>query len=143
MFASTHTPHRTMPSPASAYRQVGMETSTADASPHKLIQMLFDGLQDAISRARGAMRDRQIEAKGRAIGHAVRIVEEGLKAGLDLQAGGSLAADLNALYAYVALRLTHANLHNDEAALDECVRLLEPVRSAWNDIAPRVHPGAR
>jgi flagellar protein FliS len=39
----------------------------------------------------------------------------------------------------VALRLTHANLHNDEAALDECVRLIEPIRSAWAAIGPEVN----
>jgi flagellar protein FliS len=101
--------------------------------------MLFDGFDDALARARGALAAGQIEAKGRAIGHAVRIVEEGLKASLNLDAGGALATDLNALYAYVTLRLTHANLHNDAAALDECARLFEPVRSAWAEIAPRVH----
>lgn len=143
MFASTHTLHRNPASLAGAYRQVGMETGTADASPHKLIQMLFDGLQDALDRARGALQTRQVDAKCKAISHAARIVEEGLKAGLDLQAGGELAADLNALYGYLTLRLTYANLHNDAQALEECVRLVEPVRSAWAEIGPRVHAGAR
>jgi flagellar protein FliS len=143
MFASTHTQHRTMPSLASTYARVGVETGAADASPHKLILMLFDGFDDAVARARGALAAGQIEAKGRAIGHAVRIVEEGLKAGLNLHSGGALATDLNALYAYVTLRLTHANLHNDAAALDECARLLEPVRSAWTEIGPRVHAATR
>jgi flagellar protein FliS len=138
MFASTLASPRPMPSPAHAYARVGVETGTLDASPHKLIAMLFDGLQDALARARGALASGQVEAKGRAIGHAVRIVEEGLKAALDLQAGGKIAADLHALYAYLALRLTHANLHNDAAALDECAQLLEPVRSAWAEIGPRV-----
>jgi flagellar secretion chaperone FliS len=128
---------------AGAYRQVGLETGTADASPHRLVQMLFDGFQDSVAQARGALHQRRIEAKCKAIGHAVRILEEGLRAGLDLQAGGALAADLNALYAYVAMRLTHANLHNDEQALDECTRLIEPIRSAWAEIGPRVQASAR
>ena len=59
-----------------------------------------------------------------------------LKATLDLDGGGKLAADLSALYGYVALRMTQANLNNDSAALDECVRLMEPVRSAWVAIGP-------
>jgi flagellar secretion chaperone FliS len=139
MFASTHTPHRTMPSLANTYARVGVETGAADASPHKLITMLFDGFDDALARARGALASGQVEVKCRAISHAVRLVEEGLKAGLDLQSGGKLAADLHELYTYVTLRLTQANLHNDAAALDECARLLAPVRSAWVEIAPRVH----
>jgi len=139
MFASTFASARTQPSSlANAYARVELETGTLDASPHKLIQMLFDGLQDALSRARGALADGRVDVKARAVAHAARIVEEGLKSALDLQAGGQIAADLNALYAYITVRLTHANLHNDAAALDECVRLLEPVRSAWAEIGPRV-----
>lgn len=138
MFAATFAPPRAMHSLANAYQQIGLETATANATPHKLIEMLFDGFQDAVARARGAMQARQIEAKGRAIGHAARIVEEGLKAGLNLKDGGKIAADLDALYAYIGVRLTYANLHNDEAALDECARLIEPVRAAWAEIGPRV-----
>jgi flagellar protein FliS len=143
MFASTFSPQRSLPSAASAYHRVGVETGTAVGSPHKLIQMLFDGAQDAVARARGALSARQIEAKGRAIGHASRIVEEGLRAALDMKAGGKLAADLNELYAYVGTRLMHANLHNDDEALAECARLIETVRSAWIQIGPLVENRAQ
>lgn len=143
MFASTFTPQRAVPSAASAYHRVGVETGTAAGSPHKLIQMLFDGFQDAVARARGALAARQVEAKGRAIGHASRILEEGLRAALDLRAGGNLAADLNELYVYVGTRLMHANLHNDDAALAESARLIETVRSAWIQIGPLVESRAQ
>jgi flagellar secretion chaperone FliS len=143
MFAATFAQPRAMHSLANAYQQIGLETATAGATPHKLIALLFDGFQDAVARARGAMQARQIEAKGRAIGHAARIVEEGLKAGLNLKDGGKIAADLDALYAYIGMRLTYANLHNDEVALDECARLIEPVRSAWAEIGPRVTAAAQ
>jgi len=72
--------------------------------------------------------------RNRAIGRAGRIVDEGLKASLDMQGGGALAAELNELYAYVSLRLLHANLHNDADALDECRRLIRPLREAWAQI---------
>jgi flagellar protein FliS len=126
---------------ANAYARVGVETSINAASSHKLIELLFNGFMDQIALARGAMRARQIEAKGSAISRAARIVEEGLKAGLNLEAGGRLAEDLDALYAYVALRLLAANLRNDEAALDECVRLIGPLRDAWVAIGPQVEAG--
>jgi flagellar secretion chaperone FliS len=121
---------------SAAYRQVGVETGVSTASAHRLVAMLFEGFFDAVARARGALLAGRIDEKGNAIGHAVRIVEEGLRAGLDLRDGGELAANLNGLYRHVALRLTEANLHNDAAALEECVRLLEPVRSAWLAIDP-------
>ncbi len=121
---------------AHAYRRVGVETGVDAASPHQLVTMLFDGFGDALAQARVALQQRDIEAKCKAITRAARIVDEGLKASLDLRGGGKLAQDLLALYAYVAMRLTQANLNNDPAALDECQTLLEPVRSAWAAIAP-------
>ena len=126
---------------ANAYARVSAETSVNAASAHKLIELLFNGFMDQIALARGAMRARQIEAKGAAISRAARIVEEGLKAGLNMEAGGRLAADLDSLYAYVALRLLAANLRNDESALDECVRLIGPLRDAWVAIGPEVEAG--
>jgi flagellar protein FliS len=136
MFAATATPFGRPGANAQAYRQVGIETGVAGATPHRLVSLLFDAYMDSIAQARGALKQRDMAAKGRAIGRAVRIVEEGLKAGLDLRAGGTLAEDLRALYAYVVLLLTRANLHNDDAALAECQRLLEPVRDAWSRIGP-------
>ena len=123
---------------AGAYKQAYAATGVAGASPHRLIGMLFDGLVGAMAEARGAMRSRNIPAKCNAIGRALRIVDEGLGAALDESAGGALASDLSALYSYIGLRLTHANLHNDEAALEECGRLIEPLRSAWAEIADQV-----
>ena len=121
-----------------AYRQVGVQTGVDNASAHQLVLMLLDGFLDSVAQARGAIAAGEIEAKGRAIGRAARIVEEGLKACLNLNEGGALATDLNALYAYVGVRLTQANLTNDVATLEECGRLLEPLRSAWAAIGPRV-----
>ena len=121
---------------ALAYRQVGVETGVDAATPHQLVTMLFDGYGDAVAQARAALKRKDIEAKCKAITRAVRIVDEGLKASLDVRAGGKLGEDLLALYGYVAMRLTQANLNNDAAALDECQSLLEPVRSAWAAIAP-------
>ncbi|MFZ2988325.1 flagellar export chaperone FliS [Ideonella sp.] len=123
---------------AHAYRRVSVETSVEDASPHKLVDMLFDGYMEALSQARGHMQSGAIEQKGKAIGRAARIIEEGLKAGLNLKDGGRLAQDLHSLYAYLTVRLTLANIRNDERVLDECVSLVEPLRQAWKAIAPQV-----
>ncbi|MBK6864063.1 MAG: flagellar export chaperone FliS [Ideonella sp.] len=131
MYAPSHASHA-----SSAYHQVGVETGVAAASAHRLVGMLYDGFFDALAQARGALQAGRIEDKGRAIGRAVRIVEEGLRAALDDRQGGKLAANLKALYGYVALRLTQANLHNDVGALDECAQLIEPLRAAWQAIAP-------
>ena len=118
------------------YRQVGVETSISSASPHQLIKLLLDGFFEAVTESRGHMRKKDVQAKADAITRAIRIVDEGLKASLDANAGGELANNLHGLYTYVCLRLTQANLTNDESALDECVNLMEPIRQAWSAITP-------
>lgn len=137
MFPSSHPNRNGASAFAGAYQKIGVETGVAAASPHQLVTMLFDGFNEAVARAKRAMLFRDIEGKCKAIAHAARIVDEGLRAPLNAEAGGKLALELKQLYGYVTLRLTQANLNNDVAALDECLRLIEPVRSAWIAIGPR------
>lgn len=137
MFASSYPPGPNARALRSGlYQQVGVETQVSSANPHQLVAMLFDGFMEALAQARGAMRGGQREAKGLALGRTVRIVEEGLRAGLDLRAGGTLARDLDELYTYLTMRLTMANIRDDEAMLDECQRLVQPLREAWMAIEP-------
>ncbi len=134
-FASS--PKRT--APGGAYRQIGISTAVDGASPHKLVSLLFDALLSDIASARGAMARGDIAEKGRAIGHAVRILQEGLIAPLDMQAGGALASNLHDVYDYVVIRLTQANLKNDPQALIECHALLTPIQDAWSQIRASVN----
>ena len=123
-----------------AYHRTALETRAAEADPHQLVSMLFDGYFESLAQARGALRSGDLAAKGRAIGRAVSIVDEGLRAALDLRHGGPLARDLHDLYAYVTMRLTQANLSNDEPALEECASLLHPLAEAWASIRPKARP---
>jgi flagellar protein FliS len=143
MFHSPFAARPTSPQHAGGiYNQVGTETRVAVASPHELVALLFDAYMEALAQARGAMRSGRRADKGIALSRAVRIVEEGLRAGLDLTAGGDLARDLDDLYRYLTRRLTLANLHDDEAALDECRQLVLPLQDAWVSIGPTVATGA-
>lgn len=121
-----------------AYREVDATTALDGASPHKLVSLLYATLAGQIAIARGALARRDIAEKGRAIGYAVRILEEGLRAPLDLRAGGAIASNLHDLYDYMVRRLTLANLKNDDSALSECARLLETLREGWDGIADQV-----
>ena len=123
---------------ARMYAQVGLETEVEAASPHQLVLMLFDGFLESVGRARLAMQAKLIEVKCQQIGRAVRILDEGLRAALDLEAGGDVAHNLHALYSYVITRLTLANLRNDPALLEETDRLIRPIRDAWLEIGPQV-----
>ena len=137
MFSTQPGPRHAGRSASQFYHRVGIESQVAGSNDaHRLVAMLFDGFFEALAQARGALLAGHTESKCRAIAHATRIVDEGLKASLNLDEGGALAADLRALYAYVGKRLLQAQLNNDTAALDECRRLMQPLREAWAAIAP-------
>lgn len=123
-----------MNNPAAAYRKAGIETKVETASPHELISMLFEGAITAITQAGYFMAEHKIKEKGDAIGKAIEIIDGGLKASLDPKAGGQLAERLGALYEYMCTRLLHANLRNDQAALNEVASLLKELKGAWEEI---------
>ena len=126
--------------PTAAYASVSLETSVASADPHKLILLLFQGAEAAISSAKLHISFGNIPEKGRAISQAIDIITNGLKASLDFEAGGDLSEKLGALYDYMAQRLLHANLKSDPAALDEVLGLLNELHGAWAQIAPGAQP---
>ncbi len=120
-----------------AYRKVEVETGVTAADPHQLILMLYDGALAAIKQAAVHMAAGRVAEKGKALTQALRLVDEGLKGGVDRKAGGALAFRLLDLYDYMTMRLLQANLRNDRNALDEVARLLADLREAWAQIRPQ------
>jgi flagellar secretion chaperone FliS len=128
---------------AKAYQSVAVQTAVGTADPHRMTLLLYDGAIEAIRLAQAHMGTRRVAAKCEAIGKAVCIVEEGLKASVDRAAGGVLAERLVALYDYIEMRLLQANLRNDRKGLEEAGALLGDLRSAWAQIgATGSQPGA-
>ena len=123
-----------------AYARVGLETGVIAANPHKLILMLFQGAHVALSSALAHMKTGQITAKGEAVSKAIAIISSGLQASLDIEAGGELAQQLNALYEYMSRRLLEANLHNKPEYIEEVARLLSELSEAWEAMGSRVSP---
>lgn len=102
----------------------------ASGDPAQLILRMFDGAIDRIVTAKGQMHRREIAAKGETIGRAIGIID-GLRTALDKERGGSIAANLEALYDYMLRRLVEANLRDDARPLDEVAELLGEIRSGW------------
>lgn len=122
---------------AQHYSTIKTQSNVLDASPHRLIQMLFEGALERIAQAKGAMIQHQIAKKGELISKAINIVG-GLQGSLNDKEGGALAANLDGLYDYIIRRLVKANFDNDPQILDECGRLLGELKSGWDAIADEV-----
>lgn len=117
--------------PISAYQKVEQDIAVESSNPHQLIMLLFQAAEQAISLAKIHMESGNIAEKGLAISRAIDIINLGLKASLDIEAGGQIAENLAALYDYMVRRLISANIKNQVAILDEVATLLYEISSAW------------
>ena len=72
---------------ANAYSRVGVQTSVVDASPHRLIVLLYEGARKALAKARVAVQMNDVALKGQSITNAIGIIGSGLQDALDLIAG--------------------------------------------------------
>ncbi|MCF6252463.1 MAG: flagellar export chaperone FliS [Methylococcaceae bacterium] len=122
-----------MNSALSSYSDYGYNSEIEYADPHRLIQMLFEGALKRIAFAKGAMQRKEIAEKGKFISQTIEIVG-GLRASLDVENGGEIAANLESLYDYIGRRLVTANLKDSEEILDEISGLLRDVKIAWDAI---------
>ncbi|MBT5106361.1 MAG: flagellar export chaperone FliS [Porticoccaceae bacterium] len=113
-----------------AYHNVHIASAVPYADGVQLIQMLFDGLVDALATAEGEIERKNIQEKCRALNRATSILY-GLQDSLDFKKGSDLARNLSDLYEYMIRRVMFANLHNDVNALHEVKGLISEIRSAW------------
>ncbi|MFL1464644.1 flagellar export chaperone FliS [Marinobacter sp. DUT-3] len=119
------------------YQQINTQTSITDADPHKLIQLLYNGALERINMAKARMQAGDYQAKGALIVKVIDIVA-GLRSFLDKEQGGDLAERLDALYDYMERVLWEANVHNDQARLDEVAGLLRSIKDGWDGIREEV-----
>jgi flagellar secretion chaperone FliS len=117
-----------------SYKSYGYTSEVEYADPHRLIQMLLEGLVSRISIAKGAMQRKEVVLKGETLGRAIDIIAA-LRSCLDHKAGGDIAQNLENLYEYMERRLLLANVRNDEAILDEVGGLVKEVKAAWDAIS--------
>ena len=115
------------------YQQIKARTEVEDASPHRLIQMLFEGALERLAGAKAHMLRGEKGPKCEKISKAMDIID-GLRTSLNEAAGGDLARNLDALYDYMERRLLEANLKSDPVLIDEVAGLLHDVKEAWDSI---------
>jgi len=121
---------------ASAYRNIGIETRADKHDQYEVALLMFEAVFESLSAAQGAIDGGDVVSKVKHIDKAIRVLQDGLRTSLDLDNGGELAANLDALYDYAVLQITTANLRNDKAQLAAVANLIRPIAEAWRDIRP-------
>jgi flagellar protein FliS len=123
------------------YQQIDAQSAVAFASPHRLIQMLMEGALESLTKAKGHIQRSEVAAKGEQISRAISIIG-GLREGLNPEAGGEIAANLDALYDYMQRRLLEANLKAEESIVDEVIERLRTIKEAWDAIGETPSSGS-
>jgi len=120
-------------SPLGHYSTVNAYGAAEADSNLELILSMMRGAHDRIATARGHMERSEAQEKGEQLGKAIGLID-GLRGSLNIEAGGEIAGNLDALYEYMNRRLAEANALNDVAVLDEVTALLGEIRDAWEQV---------
>jgi len=125
---------------AAQYSAVRSQGQVADASPTRLVQVMFEHIvsnltiaQTCMERIEGNLPLRDVVTKGKAVGKAVRLIGQ-LDATLNMERGGEIALNLRNLYRYMLDRLTVANIKNDPELVAEVLVLVRKIKSGWDPL---------
>jgi flagellar protein FliS len=125
---------------AARYQTVRSHGQVADASPARLVQIMFEHIlsnlataQGCMGRIRNNMPLNEVVIKCRAMSKATRLIGH-LDATLDMEKGGKISDNLHNLYLYMLERLTTANASNDASVVGEVANLVRTVKAGWDKI---------
>ncbi|EDQ00699.1 flagellar export chaperone FliS [Shewanella benthica] len=121
-----------------SYRKVSLDNEIGVASPHRIIQMMFEGALQRIAQSRYAIENADIANKGVNIGKAIGIIS-GLNSSLNMEEGGEMVNNVSDLYDFMLRRLSEANISNDIKALDDVSEILKTIKEGWDAIPAEDH----
>ncbi len=114
---------------ANEYQQLRIRTEVEGASPHRIIQLMMEGVLARIAMAKGFMEQGPLAEKGQHISAAIDIIS-GLQASLNHKPDPKVSSNFDALYDYMSRRLVESNLKNDAAGLTEVADLMREIKTA-------------
>lgn len=115
-----------------AYKTNILEAEMSVADPHRVIQLLMNGLMERLAMAKGAIDRKDYEAKSVAISKAQAIIN-GLQDSIDITQG-EISERLYTLYDYMKERVMDASINMDKQPLDEVASLMITIKIAWDKI---------
>jgi flagellar protein FliS len=110
------------------------ESRILSAEPLELVRILYRSAMESVGDARRHLAAKEIRERAKALSKASEILLE-LTASLDFERGGEISRQLAALYEYMLLRLTEANLKQNDEILAEVLGLLATLLEGWEGIS--------
>jgi len=109
-----------------------LEMELRTAPPELVVGRLLDR---AVAMVNAASEQRELSSaeSTRAVARAVDIVSE-LRCSLDLEAGGEIAANLDGLYGFVAVKLMQSGAKGAGTELADALAVLEHLAGTWAEL---------
>jgi flagellar protein FliS len=111
-----------------------LQTQVRSRTPLELVVMLYDGALRAVTIAADAQAKRDIRTRRDNVSKALGILAE-LQSTLDREKGGTIAEELDDLYAWMTARLVDATVKQDVKPLNEVKKVLQILLDGWQQAA--------
>jgi flagellar protein FliS len=125
---------------AARYHAIRSHGQVAEASPARLVQIMFEHILSNLATAQGCMGRiknnvpfNEVVTKCKTMGKAIRLIGQ-LDATLDMEKGGKISENLHNLYLYMLSRLTTANIENDAQIVGEVSNLVRTIKVGWDPL---------
>ena len=117
---------------AQVYKKNNLESEMLVANPHRVIQLMMQGVLERASQLKGFIQRRDYEQKSRKLSEILSLLNA-LQASLDFKYG-EIPQSLNSLYDYMKERLLDASRDMDEVIVSEVIDLMLTIKSGWDMI---------
>lgn len=117
-----------------AYKKDSLKSDLASADPHRVIQLLMQGVLERLALSKGFIERKDLESKSSTLTRTVEIINA-LRDSLERDANPELVDNLDALYLYMISRIQEASISMDSSILDEVMALMLEIKGAWDQIS--------
>lgn len=112
-----------------AYNQNNIQVE----SPHRLIEMMYEGILRFNTQAKKSLRDGDIEKRIYWLNRSAAIFTE-LLSSLNMKEDGTTSEYLSGLYTFQMERITQANMTEDENIINEINGVIKGLLEAWREV---------
>jgi flagellar secretion chaperone FliS len=113
----------------SQYKRSNIET----ASKLELVIMCYEKVILCLEQTKEHINEKEFEKKVEKFQKAIDIISE-LQCSLNMEKGGQIAKNLDALYSYVTRRLILGDVQKDMKVYDESIHIFSELLESWKAI---------
>jgi len=120
---------------ASAYANTQSETAVSSANSGELIILIYERIFDHLRVGKKALENGDFGIVPFTKAHD--LIQQGLYACIDLNAGGDIASSLSAVYEWALKQIIAGRTSKSPEKIQEVIDVLTPLYEAWLALSPK------